>query len=154
MKSFNDVIMSPYFDCEEGKIMDEMQNTLEKVCKQISENHHKIIDDWCKAYLAELYEEGHTIKPGNFALCEQEATLNSDGFLGKKYWFRFKTKEDFNMTEWTKVKDGLPENMLPVIVIADGGEYRVDYFDPSEGWQKGYRVVAWKSFKQYEEEEE
>lgn len=60
---------------------------LNKVIAEISANHRKIIDDWCKAYLAQLYEEGHELKPGCFTLFEQELTLEN-GKLGKKYWFK------------------------------------------------------------------
>lgn len=61
---------------------------LEKVIKDISENHRKIIDDWCKAYLAQLYQEGIDIKPGCFTLCEQVPTFHlGENCMVKKYWF-------------------------------------------------------------------
>ncbi len=63
-------------------------NILEKVVQEISNNHHKIIDDWCKAYLAQLYEEGHDIKPGSFTLNEQVPTYHiGKDCMVKKYWF-------------------------------------------------------------------
>jgi hypothetical protein len=68
--------------------MDNSDEIVQKVVKEISENHHKIIDDWCKAYLAQLYEEGKGIKPGCFTLIEQVPTLH-DGLdcMVKRYWF-------------------------------------------------------------------
>lgn len=57
------------------------------------------------------------------------------------------------MSEWTKVKDGLPENMNQVVIITEDDDYKVDYFDPSDGWEKGFRVKAWISFKHYEEDD-
>lgn len=63
---------------------------LEKVVQDIAENHRKIIDDWCKAYLAELYEKDIEIKPGCFTLCEQVATYHKGkDCMVKKYWFEF-----------------------------------------------------------------
>ena len=67
--------------------------TLNKAIKEISRNHRKIIDDWCKAYLAQLYEEGTDIKPGCFILYESHEFENIDGKLYKKYWFK-KSKEE------------------------------------------------------------
>ena len=63
-----------------------MNDLIYKIVKEISENHHKIIDDWCKAYMAELYERGFEIKPGNFILNEQELH-ERDGKMIKRYWF-------------------------------------------------------------------
>jgi len=56
-----------------------------EVVGEIAKNHRKIIDDWCKAYLAQLYEEGIDIKPGCFTLFEADVYLG-DGKLYKKYW--------------------------------------------------------------------
>jgi|SRR6185503_9461591 len=55
--------------------------------KQITENHHKIIDDWCKVYMAQLYQEGHDLLPGCFTLNEQNGMELSNGKIGKRYWF-------------------------------------------------------------------
>jgi hypothetical protein len=63
-----------------------MENeTIQKIVEEISNNHHKIIDDWCKAYMAQIYCEGHGIKPGNYCLHEQDVYEN--GKFGKRYWF-------------------------------------------------------------------
>ena len=65
-----------------------MDELLQKVVDDISKNHRKIIDDWCKAYMAQLYEEGVEIKPGCFTLNEQEPTHHiGKECLVKKYWF-------------------------------------------------------------------
>jgi hypothetical protein len=70
--------------------MDEMLN---KAVQEISQNHHKIIDDWCKAYLAQLYQEKGSIKPGDFILCEQVPTYHKgQDCMIKRYWFE--TKND------------------------------------------------------------
>jgi hypothetical protein len=52
------------------------------IVHEISTKHHKIIDDWCKAYLAELYQTQGCIHPGNFILHEQQM---KDG--SRRYWF-------------------------------------------------------------------
>lgn len=74
--------------------MDDEQ--LNAIVKEISDKHHKIIDDWCKAYMAQLYQEtGKIIKPGDFVLCEQVPTIHPfhSNTLVKKYWFE--PKENF-----------------------------------------------------------
>ena len=63
-----------------------MEELLKKAIQEISENHSKIIDDWCKAYMAELYKRGHELKPGSFVLNEQELH-ERDGKMVKRYWF-------------------------------------------------------------------
>jgi len=66
----------------------EMDSIIEKAIQEIEKNHHKIIDDWCKAYLSQLYEEGIDIKPGCFTLCEQVPTFHKGkDCLVRKYWF-------------------------------------------------------------------
>ena len=64
--------------------MDE--DLIQKATQEICQNHRKIIDDWCKAYLAQMHEEGHDIKPGCFILCEQEFG-EYNGKWCKRYWF-------------------------------------------------------------------
>lgn len=64
----------------------EIDESIKNTVREISEQHRKILDDWAKAYLAELYEEGVEIKPGCFTLVEQDASFKS-GIYQKKYWF-------------------------------------------------------------------
>jgi hypothetical protein len=71
-----------------GVKMNEKEDIIQKVSQEIAKNHRKIIDDWCKAYLAQLYEEGHDLEPGSFTLNEQDWEWNS-GKSGKRYWFEF-----------------------------------------------------------------
>lgn len=59
---------------------------LQKVVEEIAKNHRKIIDDWCKAYMAQIYEENGSIKPGDFVLNQQACDFKS-GQAGYKYWF-------------------------------------------------------------------
>ena len=70
-----------------------MNIKMQEAIELISREHRKIIDDWCKAYLAQMYEEGKEIKPGNFILVEQQNLVLENGMLGKKYWFEPKTDE-------------------------------------------------------------
>lgn len=65
-----------------------MDDILDKIVQEISQNHNKIIEDWCKAYLAELYEAGVEIKPGCFTLNEQVPIYHDKlGLMVKRYWF-------------------------------------------------------------------
>jgi hypothetical protein len=67
---------------------------LEKVVQEIASNHRKIIDDWCKAYLAQLYQEKGSIKPADFILCEQVPTYHKgQDCMVKRYWFEPKDQE-------------------------------------------------------------
>ena len=61
---------------------------LQKVVKDIRENHLKIIDDWCKAYMAQRFKEGKNIEPGSFTLIEQVPTYHKGkDCMVRRYWF-------------------------------------------------------------------
>lgn len=97
---------------------------LSSVVRDISDNHHKIIDDWCKAYLAQLHQEGIQIKPGNFTLNEQVPTVHigKDCFV-KKYWFEpgtpqfddTKKVESFTSANWISLCNRIPEDWEDVL---------------------------------------
>lgn len=72
-----------------------MNEKIEYAIREIAHNHRKIIDDWCKAYLAQLYEEGKDIKPGSFILFEQESKLGEP--YSRKYWFEPKKEENADL---------------------------------------------------------
>lgn len=72
---------------------DEMQNKMNEAVQNIGKNHRQIIDDWCKAYMAQRYEEGKSIKPGDFILNQQECNGKS-GQIGFKYWFNDKEQNE------------------------------------------------------------
>ena len=86
---------------------------LDQCVENIKKNHEKIIDDWCKAYLAELFQCGIDIKPGCFTLVQQQGLTLKNGELGYHYWFEPKDeKETINetmvkvlMNELNKIKD-------------------------------------------------
>jgi uncharacterized protein YecA (UPF0149 family) len=65
---------------------EEFEELFKKAVQEIASNHRKIIDDWCKAYLAQLYEEDIDIKPNCFTLFQKEI----EG--GYKYWFEYTPK--------------------------------------------------------------
>jgi len=64
-----------------------MHEHLQKAVDEIVNHHRKIIDDWCKAYMAQLYEEGCCLMPGDFTLNEQINFVHENGQLVKRYWF-------------------------------------------------------------------
>ena len=81
-----------------------MDERLQKVVQESTHNHSKIIDDWCKAYLAQLYEEGVQLKPGCFTLNEQVPTYHiGENCMVKKYWFE--------LTEY--VREGMEKESEP-----------------------------------------
>ncbi len=66
---------------------------LDKIVRDISINHNKIIDDWCKAYIAQIYQEtGEVPKPGDFIL-NQQSYSPEKMVCGYKYWFTRKEKD-------------------------------------------------------------
>lgn len=81
----------------------------EKVVEEIRQDSHKVIDDWCKAYMAQLYQEGHDIKPGCFTLCMQVPTYHkgSDSMV-ERYWFELGTPvfDDKPSVPWNETEDG------------------------------------------------
>jgi len=110
----------------------EMDEVLECAIRDIANNHRKIIDDWCKAYLAQLYEEGVEIKPGCFTLCEQVPTFHKGkDCMEKKYWFEegrpFYNSEDSE--GWIKI------NPLPIhdeecqITLKNGKIIQKSFYD-------------------------
>lgn len=100
-----------------------MSDIIRKAVEEISKRHREIIDDWCKAYLSQLYEEGVDIKPGCFTLNEQHMDNVSGSVLGKRYWFEKGTP---NYSGWISVKDRLPEKHKEVLT------FRKDYYGNDE----------------------
>lgn len=68
------------------------EDLIQECVQKIQQEHHKIIDDWCKAYMAELYEADESIRPGDFILNQQQ--MNGK-YVGFKYWFTHKDSEVF-----------------------------------------------------------
>lgn len=96
-------------DWEEYQKSKEPSCLIEKVTRQIRENHHKILDDFCKAYMAELYAKGIKVNPGDLVLNEQLPTMDKEkDCLVTKYWFApakpgfIEEKEDLVNNEFLK----------------------------------------------------
>lgn len=95
------------------------KTTIDQYIKNISDNHRKIIDNWCQAYLAELYQCGVDINPGCFTLVEQQDLELDNGKLGKKYWFEPKDQKETSnermvkilMIELTKMKEYIEDQI-------------------------------------------
>lgn len=64
---------------------------LHDAVKKISENYHQILDDWCKAYMAELYEKGFHLRPGMFVLNQRQ--IFKDGHIVSQAWCELLTGE-------------------------------------------------------------
>lgn len=62
---------------------------LSQITAEIAKNHRQILDDWCKAYLAQIYQETGCVKPGDFILNERDFHEHN-GKLVKTYWFELK----------------------------------------------------------------
>lgn len=57
--------------------------TFHKILREISNENKKILDDWCKAYLAKQYQLGENIHPGNFTL--EQRQVNDPNQVGWDY---------------------------------------------------------------------
>jgi len=42
-------------------MIEDFEKKINDVVKEILEKHHQIIDDWCKAYMAQRYKDGRSI---------------------------------------------------------------------------------------------
>lgn len=80
-----------------------MDVKLQEAADFIAREHRKIIDDWCKAYLAEIYQYGIDIKPGCFILVEQLDVELKNGKMGKKYWFEPQDKKENSNEQMVKI---------------------------------------------------
>lgn len=75
---------------------EQKEDVISKVTREIMDKHHEIIDDWGKAYMAQIYQEKGSIKPGDFVLYQQEIVEHGNplskipSFKGYKYWFSLK----------------------------------------------------------------
>ncbi len=48
-----------------------LDKKIEEATREIAKHHREILNEWCKAYLAQIYQETGSIKPGDFTLNEQ-----------------------------------------------------------------------------------
>lgn len=105
-----------------------MDDQIEKAVQEIRCRHREIINDWCKAYLAQLYEEGEEIKPGCFTLNEQHLDNVGGSIFGKRYWFEKGTP---HYSRWISVEDKQPKDMFklnepcPEVLIKDHWGFKI-----------------------------
>lgn len=78
------------FDMENEGTFEDGISTAEillRVTEDISKNHSKIMNDWCRAYMSQKYKEtGIVPKPGDFILNQQSYSMRY-GISGFRYWF-------------------------------------------------------------------
>jgi hypothetical protein len=75
------------------------EELFEELFEEIVKNNKKILNEFSKAYLAQLYQEGEKIKPGDYILVEKHLD-NRGGFVtGKQYWFEKKEKKKLSIIE-------------------------------------------------------
>lgn len=76
-----------------GELKNKKEGIFSKIVEDITKNHNRIIDDFCKAYLSHLVEKGIDIKPDCLRLFhKQPSPLNGD--MVNEYWFELKDKEE------------------------------------------------------------
>lgn len=93
------------------------QDAIEKAVHDIKTNHDKIIDDWCKAYMAQRYKEGMSIDVGSFTLCQQNLSW-AQNEVGFKYWFE-DGKPRYPESHWIDARKEPPRKDIPILVITE-----------------------------------
>lgn len=65
---------------------DDLLDKMNEAIATIRSDHDQIIDDWCKAYMAQIYKEKGSINPGDFTLNMQMGVVEDDKIFNR-YWF-------------------------------------------------------------------
>lgn len=107
----------------------QQDDLLIKISEEIAAYHRKIIDDWCKAYLAEIYQDKGSINPGDFTLVEQENRDYNKEYI-RKYWFE---RKDRNYPRWRDAIIDPPSNGLSCLAICRTG-YNITYVNYMKKW--------------------
>lgn len=130
-----------------------MNNLLDKIVEQISSQHHKILDDWCKAYLAKEYELNQHIHPGCYTIIEQVLAYPQ---IGNKYFIRKNTKDEFllknlELAPWIDVNNSIPDKGNNVWVYTECDQILFAYVIDNEDFlwfsdeiDDYVNVLAWK----------
>lgn len=144
-------------------VEDEYKFTMQNAIKDISNQHRKILDDWCKAYLAKEYEIGNDIHPGCFTIEQRE--VSTPGQFGYEYMI---SPNDQNLGERVKwkskeeevpPKDGTKFFAYVSICIEENrgcvpGKFRNDYkicwfkdgFWRTDDQKEGFQILKWMKF--------
>ena len=137
-----------------------MSFNVKDVIKKIFQEHTKILDDWCKAYLSKEYEIGNDIHPGCFTI-QQRKVKNPNNF-GWDYTIVPNDQEFGFMVKWKSREEEIPpkdgtkflayvnicikENTVNLPGIFKK-EYRICWFEDkfwrSYDQEKGYQILNW-----------
>jgi hypothetical protein len=71
------------------------EQLVEDITRQIRQQQGKILDDFFKAYAAQLAHFGKDFSLDDICLIEQEPHYR-DGCVTRRYWFEFKPKFDLS----------------------------------------------------------
>lgn len=104
-----------------------LQDEMEKAVDNIRSNHNKIIDDWCKAYLAQRYKEGKSIDVGSFTLCQQNLSW-AQNEVGFKYWFEDGKPNYKDCDGWIKCSDREPPKETLLLGYGESNKIFIFYW--------------------------
>ncbi len=83
-----------------------LEQAIEDATRQIRHDHHKILDDFFKAYAAHICNLGKEFSLDDICLIEQEPHYK-EGRITRRYWFEFRPK--FGVSQWISIQDRKPE---------------------------------------------
>lgn len=125
--------MSCKIDPELIKNDSDYEFTFHKILREISNESRKILDDWCKAYIAKEYQIGNDIHPGSFTM--EQRQINDPNQLGWEYKFVPNDQEFGVRVKWNPIETA-PKDGTEVLLFDDkeGEVYLGKWIDNSQKW--------------------
>lgn len=134
---------------EMDEIRKKQEESFSKMVTDIRNNHNKIIDEFCKAYLSEMVKDGKEISINGLTLFHKQCSPLEKGSALNEYWFEEKKKSESHeskllrqvMVQLNKlivyVNDQLSQcqdnpEKIPVLLILDEISGFLNFVDKNE----------------------
>jgi|GEM_PF-1410987 len=125
--------MSCKIDPNSIKSDDEYEFTFHKALREISNENRKILDDWCKAYVAKEYQLGNDIHPGSFTI--EQRQVNDSNQVGWDYKL-VPNDQNFGVrVNWESIETA-PRDGTEILLYdqIEGEVYLGKWIDNSQQW--------------------